>query len=568
MAAGTAGVELVDTVTINMESGAPLALPDRDSRSVTSIDRSPPKTVNALDCLRNVRLPLVCVSCCHSSGRRESLNDDSPTFTGSKSFQHELNFTDVSYLSNKNVHALYCESSVVDGACYNTVPDRSLHQVQNTNHLVPNRNVASVTYAQPIGNAPVVNPVPKPWRQEVQDPPSWCKETEIPPGYDEARMIPSSLSDVSHTLPNGQIGEAKVNCSEETLVQERAPPYNMPEIPEQSNTGIVYLNRRPSDEEISNRERKGSFAEMLDSYLDKKLNLSDVNVDLDHDVEATENDKLLQESNPLASPAERDLKDFNAKTLEMQNKRAEAERIPLIKKQKPQFRKARPPNLVHVKSFSFEQAERSYDSDDSIGNAGSLASQSSMLSRLSKLSVTMCPPVRIDPSEARTLGHKDTRGKHPLYLTKGTTASLPARKLNNTAYVTYSSFDTEPSEIGSSSSESLPQMSESANSPRDQDRNGGSSSEKSARNVAMGSLKNKGKTKQMSIVRSDEDSGRESWTREANGSHRLQEDEHLQFAEELHELDVNGRMDSEFLHSTPRSLNHCDKTDSATTEMI
>lgn len=528
-----AGLELVDTMANHLQSGAPLAVPDSDSRSVTSIDRSPPNSVRPLvACLRNARFPLACFHCCHVPGRKESLNDDSPSFTGHRSFQHDLVNSDVSYLPNKNLHdALYCCDDTVD-ACNTTcsATDRELLQVQ-IKSLARDNGMGH----QGVGSsAPQVNPVPKPMRGDVDF---------GPPGYQETSNV--QLSNGASHVSNSSKAADEGTANRENTVREKEAPSYLPETSGHPNTHVVYLNRTPSEGSVGHtQDKRDSFVEMLDSLLERKLNVSDVGVTLEDEIEASESDKLLK---PTGGQTDQVL--IKGKDVIQKNSKKSAgpEQNPMIKKQKLQVGRPRPPKLVQLKSYSFEQAERSYDSDDSIGNACSLVSQSSTLSRLSKLSVTTCPPIRIDPTEAKSLGLKDSRGKHPLFI-KGT-ASLPARK-PNTSYTVFSSFDTETSEGGSSSNDSLSENRCAATVPDVGSRHRVSGGDRSPRNVAIGSLKTRGSSKDR--VKSDEDSGRESWPKETNGSLKHGELESVILMEEVDDMDVDG---DKCLHSTPRSVN-------------
>ena len=164
----------------------------------------------------------------------------------------------------------------------------------------------------------------------------------------------------------------------------------------------------------------------------------------------------------------------------------------------------RPPPVVMLKSRSLEQAE-SYESDDSIGNAASLHSQysarskMSRLSKLSKLSVSTGPTIKIDPQEAVS----------PII-------GLGLRRPINMGFATYSSIDSEDPQSSAScgsdlSPRSLPPEAHNIGYPSTRSKQGAAdhTGDKAAKNVAMDSLKAKGK-------KSDVDSGRGSFPNSLN----------------------------------------------------
>lgn len=502
----TAGVELVDTLPNHVVSAdAPLAVPDTDSRSVASIDRSPHNSVGALACFRNAgNAGFSILACCRVPGRRASLNDDSPTYVGHRSVTHEMAYTKSSPLADKSLHAMYCETAV-DGACCDIDTDRkflypefpaktseSLNSLQPANKMDALYSKSNIAYS--------VNPVPKPGRNET--------ETD------------NSVKQQSH--PNGLRSHNGEKEHHEGTMPNPPSYYDLKDTEPLKMNGknIVYLNRQPSDDNLEQTtDRKDSFAHMLDTLLDKKLDVGGIH---EHeDIETNETERLLADTRnvKVLEPVSIQVSDETGWV----NENDKHKQLPLLKKQRQGNRKSRPPNLIHLKSHSLERAEKAlnYDSDDSIGNAGSLASHSSTVSRLSKLSVATCPSVRIDPREARSIPSRDTRGLHPAYNARGT-SSLPSRKVN-IGFIAYSSVDTETSEALSSSCDSLSPRSDIAgseltpNSPLLQSPDSGC--QKSSRNVAIGSLKHRGCNKQ--LFKSDEDSGRESLPKDRNGSPRL-----------------------------------------------
>lgn len=503
-----AGVELVDTTANHAQPGvAPMAKPDGDctSRSLTSIDRTPPNSVGALACFRNAKnagFSLPFLGCWRKPRRQASQNDDSLEFVSHRNITlHETPHSKSSYVPNEALHALYCETDV-DGACYVVESDKTnvSRELQNTRmiHDTPTQSKHGGLRSHAI-NSVQVNPVPKPGRAD-----SCVMEVY----QREAPVTNNASFDLRASIHGKQEDEqAQRNLSQSTV---------------EPNTKIVYLNREASETDNSDEQgqpRKDSFAEMLDTLLDKKLTVGGIDIGADKDFSVVPSDRVdLDEEKMMQKAVPVLMMEDKTKTKILPNRENNNEESPLLRKSRKKFRRSRPPHLVHLKSDSLEQAQRgdNYDSDDSIGNACSLLSHTSTLSRLSRLSIATCPSVRIDPKEPQNVRNRDS--KVPLHQIKGT-SSLPHRTVN-IGFVTYSSVDT--SENCDSSSESLSPRSlpsENTSQPLTSTpavRNGNVHSDKSTRNVAIGSLKSRGRYK--SLLKSDEDSGRESLSKGINGS--------------------------------------------------
>lgn len=536
--------------------GAPIVKSEIDSLSVISADRTPPLSVRAPACNW------------HASTRVRqqsptSLNDDSPEFVAHYSVIHDPDQLTRDSSSLEELHApsyfIRNKQNLPDTECCainhdNTSRKQTINDVDvsyksesaDRQHKIDDVNNVNTTdyitikspnvfysIVDKTGNfqssLTAVNPVTKPDRVDENA----TKNTEVQPESKWAKTY-SAVNLLKRVLA----GSEKPNVSSDVLREKSKSQtkYTYLEAADrQENTAsansdveltsqdVVYMNREASDTEldVKSKEQSNSLQEILKTYFDKTLN-SAFNSEEKLRLSPTETDTLLAEN----------CKDDHTKHAyyEGEDVFEEKEKEPLILNVHKK-KNCRVPPLFTFKSHSLEQTEKQhqdlcYDSDDSVGKAYSLRSQSSMRSRLSRLSNLSCalgPVVRIDPDESVRVNH----GVHSL--------SLPMRPRirQNVGYVAFSSFDTETSEAPSSSvscdslsPRSLPSETQSDHSPGDQDRkkNRENRSDKSSRNVAIGSLRythHKRKPDCNLYLDLDMDSGVGSLPKNINGTHAM-----------------------------------------------
>ncbi|XP_053409281.1 thrombospondin type-1 domain-containing protein 7A-like isoform X2 [Mercenaria mercenaria] len=519
--------------------GAPINKSEVDSISVISADRTPPLSVRAPACNGHASMRV------HRQSPT-SFNDDSPEFISHYSGMH-----DPAHLIREGDKSeeLHVSSYVVSNeqqpphydACDQIYEETNrkgklddfvagtpagLRGSPERKHLLPLYSEVNKN-GKLHSNLETVNPIEKPARCIE----STSKHTENSMKLDKNHnesiwgKASSVMNAIKRVLPGSEKTSYTPNCvgSNETSAHvfgtDKVQRLSNKVPIETSSHDIVYMNREASKTDLRDEpeQKKNSLQEILKTYFDTTLNSNEFSSEKDKLLDEKENEDNLKQSH------DENHDDFN-----------EMEREPFLSLGKTKHGRTA---MFSFKSHSLEQAEkqdydRSYDSDDSIGKSMSLRSQSSMrsrISRISNLSVASGPIVKIDPDESRRISQGRNYQSLPI---------TPKRK-RNIAYVAFSSFETETSEAPSSSvsceslsPRSLPSETQSDHFSDQYKAKGqqDNQSDKSSRNVAIGSLKHKNRprnpTKNTDLY-FDIDSGVGSLPKSINGSKASSETRNL-----------------------------------------
>ena len=509
--------------------GAPIVKSEVDSISVISADRTPPFSVRAPACNENASTRV------HNQSP-VSRNDDSPEFVAHYSGMHAPALFGSEGACSEKMHvASYVVNNEQDPSMYhgNSHSEQTSAKRRLDDDFSKNRQDGSLPLYSKVdkkgktyGIPPSVNPIEKPARFVENHETHTDGVLKNGKGHSDSKWGKASsvVNAIKRVLPGSekiytptQNGSVEKSAQRSLLVKEK--PFEQTHLNgspvEISSKDIIYMNREASETDLreDSQEKRNSLDEMLKSYFDKTLNSKSI-CEEDTNNLSSESDKLLDDDE-----TEDNLKQSHDESHDVFH---EMENEPILSLGRPKNSRTA---VFSFRSHSLEQAERqdqdrSYDSDDSIGKTMSLRSQSSMksrISRISNLSYASGPVIRIDPEESKRVTH--SKVCHSLPMT-------PKRK-RNIAYVAYSSFDTETSEAPSSSvsceslsPRSLPSETQSDNLS-DQYRAKGqqdNQSDKSSRNVAIGSLRHKSKNNHQNIDRNvDVDSGVGSLPKSING---------------------------------------------------
>jgi hypothetical protein len=522
--------------------GAPIVKSEVDSISVISADRTPPFSVRAPACNGNASTRV-------QNQSPVSLNDDSPEFVAHYSGMHApaLFSSDggcsdklhvASYVvNNEQTPTWYGENSLnPEHTNAKRKLDDDFMRSKNDSWINTQDKQQSLPLYSEVekngklyGRPESINPIEKPARlieshdkhkEEIlkngktHNDSKWGKASSVVNAI--RRVLPGT--EKIHT-PNHN-GSSEKSVQQSRLVKDKAVEQTHSNCcpVEMSSKDVIYMNREASETDLreESQKKRNSLQEILKSYFDKTLN-SKSNSEEDLNNHCSEKNKLLGDEEN-----EEKLKQSHDESHDVFD---EVEKEPFLSLGRAKHGRTA---LFHFRSNSLEQAEkhdqdRAYDSDDSIGKTMSLRSQSSMrsrISRISNLSYASGPVIKIDPDESKRIIH--TKNSHSLPMT-------PKRK-RNIAYVAFSSFETETSEAPSSSvsceslsPRSLPSETQS-DTVSDQYKVKGqqdNQSDKSSRNVAIGSLKHKShKYHPNADQYVDVDSGVGSLPKSINGSRK------------------------------------------------